>query len=203
MKRCIKDNSGFSLVEIIIAMGISAFVVMAAYMLLNTASSSYSETTEDIDGQREVMQSMNFIYDKLAESKNYRSFAKSFDGKDGLVLLVSNTEYDGGVAKDITSLFVYNPTKYEGCIYYLKINEPYNALSQTAIDDYVSDVCGVQSTTHVLAEAVKEFSIDASSMVANAPIRVTVKVEALKSKVSYSETKTVYSRNYQEQNTTT
>ena len=200
MKRCIKDNSGFSLVEIIIAMGISAFVVMAAYMLLNTASSSYSDTTEDIDGQREVMQSMNFIYDKLAESKNYRSFAKSFGGKDGLVLLVSNTEYDGGVAKDITSLFVYNPTKYEGCIYYLKINEPYNALSQ---DDIDTGIDNAQSTTHVLAEAVKEFSIDASSMVANAPIRVTVKVEALKSKVSYSETKTVYSRNYQEQNTTT
>lgn len=200
MKRCIKDNSGFSLVEIIVAMGISAFVVMSAYMLLNTASASYSDTTEDIDGQREVMQSMNFIYDKLAESKNYKSYAKAFSGEDGLVLLVSNTEYEGDTPKDITSLFVYNPTKYDGCIYYLKIEEAYNALSQTAIDEYVNQAQGI---SHILAEDVKVFSIEAPSMVANAPIKVKVKVEALKSKISYSETKVVYSRNYQEQNTTT
>lgn len=200
MKRCIKDNSGFSLVEIIVALGISAFVVMAAYMLLNTASTSYSDTTEDIDGQREVMQSMNFIYDKLAESKDYRSYVKNYsDAPDGLVLLISNTEYDGDTAKDITSLFVYNPTKYDGCIYYLKVDTPFNALSQTEIDNRVAEA---QDIYNVLAEDVKAFSIDAPSMVANAPIKVTVKVEALKSKISYSETKVVYSRNYQEQNTT-
>ncbi len=196
MKKCISDNSGFSLVEIIVAMGISAFVILAAYMLMNTASTSTSDSTEDIATQQEVMHSMNFLYDKLAESKNFKSYVQSFSGgDDGLVLVVSNTEYDDAdIASDITSIFVFNPNADDGALYYLKVNEPYAGLSDSMIDGYVADA---QEEIHLLAEDVKEFSVSPSSMLIDTPIKVSVTVEGLKSGIRYSETKTIYSRNFQ------
>ncbi len=197
MKNYLKDNSGFSLIEIIVAMGISAFVILAVYMLMNTASVSYRDTTEDISGQKEVMQSMNFIFDKLAEAKDYRSYKQNFTvssgSVEGLVLLVSNTVYEGDIPKDVTSLFVYVPKDNGGRIYYLRIDGAFNALSSTAIDNHVVDA---QKNIHLLAENVKVFSIEAPSMVDNNPIKVTVKVEGEKTQSNYSETKVVVPRNH-------
>lgn len=199
MKSYIKDNSGFSLIEIIVAMGISAFVILAVYMLMNTASVSYRDTTEDISGQKEVMQSMNFIFDKLAEAKDYRSFKQNFTVSsgvvEGLVLLVSNTVYDGNEPEDVTSFFVFVPKDEGGRIYYMRVDEAYNALSDTAIDNYVKDA---RKNIHLLADNVKVFSIEAPTMIENNPIRVTVEVEGVKTQSSYSETKVVIPRNYKE-----
>ena len=61
MKSYLKDNSGFSLVEIIVAMGISTFVILAVYMLMNSASTTYRDTTEDITGQKELYASSILI----------------------------------------------------------------------------------------------------------------------------------------------
>lgn len=197
MKKCMLDNKGFSLVEIIVAMGISAFVVLATYMLMNTASVSYSDSSEDIDVQKEVMHSMNFLYDKLAEAKKYKIVDYEFaeDGKtaDGILLVVSSTEYEGYDAKDVTCLFVYNPLAKEGALYYMKVDEAYNGLSDVAIEGYAT---GAQENKYLLAENVKVF--DVSDYSANSPVKVNVKVEALKSKISYSENKIVYPRNNQE-----
>lgn len=199
MKNYLKDNSGFSLIEIIVAMGISSFVILAVYMLMNTASVSYRDTTEDIDGQKEVMQSMNFLFDKLAEAKDYKTLKKDFtvssDTYEGLVLVVSNTVYEADTPKDVTSLFVYVPEKNSGKIYYTRIDEAYNGLSDTAIEGYVNSS---QKNKKLLAENVKEFYIDAPAMVGSNPIKVTVKVVGSKTQSSYSEVKIIQPRNYKE-----
>ena len=197
MKSYLKDNSGFSLVEIIVAMGISTFVILAVYMLMNSASTTYRDTTEDITGQKEVMQSMNFIFDKLSEAKDYKSYKQTFSAstKEGLVLLVSNTVYEGDTPKDVTSLFVYVPEGELGNIYYMRIDEAYNSLSSGAIDNYVAQS---QYSLHLLAEDVKTFEVDSAVMVGNNPIKVTVQVVGERTGSSYSETKVITPRNYKE-----
>lgn len=197
MKNYLKDNSGFSLVEIIVAMGISSFVILAVYMLMNTASVSYRDTTEDIDGQKEVMQSMNFIFDKLTEAKDYKTIKKNFSVSsgtyEGLILVVSNTVYEADTPKNVTSFFTYVPDGTTGKIYYMKVDEAYNGLSDTAIDSHVNSM---QENKYLLAENVKEFAIDAPTMVADNPIKVTVKVVGTKTQSSYSEVKVIKPRNY-------
>ena len=108
-------------------------------------------------------------------------------------MVVSSTEYEGYDANDVTCLFVYNPLAKEGALYYMKVDEAYNGLSDVAIESYATEA---QKNKYLLAENVKVF--DVSDYSANSPVKVNVKVEALKSKISYSENKIVYPRNNQE-----
>lgn len=204
MKNNRMNNAGFSLIEVIVALGISSFIILAAYMMMNSATRSYSTQSEDIEAQREVQQSLNFLYDKLTEAKTYKVLNQTFsygsDTVNGLILIVSNTVYDnsGGTneAKDVTSIFTYIPKRKGGAIYYESIDAAFNSMADSIFISRANAMNSDDADIHLLAENVTSFNVTPTAMVSNMPITVSIRVDGLRTGAHYVETKTIYSRNY-------
>ena len=63
-----KDNQGFSLLEMIIALAISSMIILACYSFISTGTKSYYSTRNLAKAQQEMMIANNFISDVVMEA---------------------------------------------------------------------------------------------------------------------------------------
>lgn len=65
-----KDNSGITLVELIICIAISAIIVTMIALMINTASRSFRKTNEDLNLSREAQITMNQLSAYIMEASD-------------------------------------------------------------------------------------------------------------------------------------
>ena len=119
-----KDNKGFSLVELLVAITISAIVAGGIGYLLTTSLRMYNKDTVDVSLQQELQITLNQIVDYAMESE---TIVADFDGNypDYLAL---------GTFESVSGTGVLDKTKLDAQIIWQDGNKLY--LKKTTVDDF-------------------------------------------------------------------
>ena len=67
------DNRGFSLIELLVCLAISAFVILAAYSLVMVGTKSYDSTNKNANLQQEVSYTNNLLGEIIISGKQEQS----------------------------------------------------------------------------------------------------------------------------------
>ena len=110
-----KDNKGFSLVELLVAITISAIVAGGIGYLLTTSLRMYNKDTVDVSLQQELQITLNQIVDYAMESE---TIVADFDGN----------------YPDYLALGTFDKTKLNAQIIWQDGNKLY--LKKTTVDDF-------------------------------------------------------------------
>ena len=119
-----KDNKGFSLVELLVAITISAIVAGGIGYLLTTSLRMYNKDTVDVSLQQELQITLNQIVDYAMESE---TIVADFDGNPPEYLAL-------GTFESVSGTGVLDKTKLDAQIIWLDGNKLY--LKKTTIDDF-------------------------------------------------------------------
>ena len=79
-KRTHIDNQGFSLVELLICLAISTFVILAAYSLVLVGTRSYHNNNKNAKIQKEVSFTTNLLADNIRNAKVNEAYIKYIGG---------------------------------------------------------------------------------------------------------------------------
>ena len=90
MKKMLRDNRGLSLVELVISIAISSFILLAAGMFLNNANKSYRIASSMIDLQMESQILMEQMSNWVLEAN------RIYVGTDGKILVLFDIPRDNG-----------------------------------------------------------------------------------------------------------
>lgn len=94
MKKLRKDNKGFSLVEMIVAILITSFLMLGVSTFLQTSRVVYTRVNTGSRLQEEAGAATNFIDELLVEAIDCGTFSTTADGKDISVLWITALEND-------------------------------------------------------------------------------------------------------------
>lgn len=103
------DNKGFSLVELIVCLAISTFVILAAYSLVLVGTRSYHSNNKNVKVQKEVTFTTNLIADNIRNAKIDKTLIKYINTTGNDIELHTGERvicYD----KSEKSLFIYEET---------------------------------------------------------------------------------------------
>ena len=70
MNNMAKDNRGFTLVEILVALGISSVIMLALTTLISSTSRAYRETNSEVNIQSEAQITMNILNNMIIEGSS-------------------------------------------------------------------------------------------------------------------------------------
>jgi type II secretory pathway component PulJ len=88
-----KDNSGISLVELIITIAIAAIVLSMIAIMINSAANSFRNTNEDVDLQMEAQITMNQLSTCIMEAKSVSVSASGVTTPDLKYIIDDITTY--------------------------------------------------------------------------------------------------------------
>ena len=163
-----KDNKGFSLVELLVAITISAIVAGGIGYLLTTSLRMYNKDTVDVTLQQELQITLNQIVDYAMESE---TIVADFDGTYPDYLALGTFESASGTG-------VLDKTKLDAQIIWQDGNKLY--LKKTTVDDFCKSAnpadadfrkidkskieslipaAGASSDANLLAQYVTEFKV--------------------------------------------
>ena len=100
-----KQNRGFSLVELIIAIAILVIVTGAVCSFIIITSRNYANGNNDIGVQQEAQLAFNQISDVIIDARNSINYAGE-DGSGNFVKVLSNSEFAN--TPEVKKLIVYN-----------------------------------------------------------------------------------------------
>lgn len=99
------DNRGFSLIELLVCLAISAFVILAAYSLVMVGTKSYDLTSKNADLQQEVSYTNNLLGEIIISAK--QESTKIEYSNNGKIIMF----YTG------SKVIYYNQTQSMICVY--------------------------------------------------------------------------------------
>lgn len=172
-KTIYKNNKGFSLMELLITLAISAFVILAAFSFVMAGVNSYHTTNKTTTVQQEMSFTTNMIGERIRSADITKiSISKWTDGDIEVHTGQKVFYYD----KDTTSLYVYteDPTKGVGDTSY-KVNNSDNLVS-SYITSFDVDYVNTDSTpTAFLYENANNYTVVSGSSLIRVKIDVKVK----------------------------
>lgn len=105
------NNKGFSLMELLVCLAISAFVILAAYSLVMVGTKSYNTNSKTTSLQQEVSYTNNLIREVIMKGKQLGTYIwTSNDGKT-IELYTNKGQSDGMIIcydKAVGTVYIYN-----------------------------------------------------------------------------------------------
>lgn len=133
-KRFRIDDKGFSLLELLVCLAISAFVIVAALSLVMVGTKNYDRTNKQTTLQQEMAFVTNLVGQNIREGVTEKTAISYFDSGAEIGDYEIHTGkkvlyYD----KDKTSLYIYDETYALGSSYY-RTGNPDNLISKYVVD---------------------------------------------------------------------
>lgn len=163
-----ENNSGFSLIELIVALAIVAIVSGAVMGFAVISSQAYQRQNKEVEMQYEAQLAMNQLQDLVIDAQKGIAYSVN----DGAVQVLKDDEIDSVVVPSINSkeITIYNDRRY----YVVKWDATKNELryseshQKPAPDDtWVEDADEV-----LMAKYVNDFIVDLSDMDKNGSVRL-------------------------------
>ena len=163
-----KDNKGFSLVELLVAITISAIVAGGIGYLLTTSLRMYNKDTVDVTLQQELQIALNQIVDYAMESE---TIVADFDGNPPEYLALGTFESASGTGvldktkldaqiiwQDGNKLYLKKTTVDDFCLSSNPADADYRKIDKSKIESLIPSA-GTSSDANLLAQYVTEFKV--------------------------------------------
>ena len=163
-----KDNKGFSLVELLVAITISAIVAGGIGYLLTTSLRMYNKDTVDVTLQQELQITLNQIVDYAMESEtivadfddtypNYLALG-TFESESGTGVL-DKTKLDAQIIwQDGNKLYLKKTTVDDFCLSSNPADADYRKIDKSKIESLIPSA-GASSDANLLAQYVTAFNV--------------------------------------------
>lgn len=163
-----KDNKGFSLVELLVAITISAIVAGGIGYLLTTSLRMYNKDTVDVSLQQELQITLNQIVDYAMESE---TIVADFDGTYPDYLALGTFESASGTGvldktklnaqiiwQDGNKLYLKKTTVDDFCLSSNPTDADFRKIDKSKIESLIP-AAGASSDANLLAQYVTEFKV--------------------------------------------
>ena len=154
-----KDNKGFSLVELLVAITISAIVAGGIGYLLTTSLRMYNKDTVDVTLQQELQITLNQIVDYAMESE---TIVADFDGNPPEYLALGTfdkTKLNAQIIwQDGNKLYIKKATIADFCLSADPENAHYREIDKSKIESLIPSA-GTSSDANLLAQYVTAFKV--------------------------------------------
>ena len=163
-----KDNKGFSLVELLVAITISAIVAGGIGYLLTTSLRMYNKDTVDVTLQQELQITLNQIVDYAMESE---TIVADFDGNPPEYLALGTFESVSGTGvldktklnaqiiwQDGNKLYIKKATIADFCLSADPENAHYREIDKSKIESFILSK-DASSDANLLAQYVTAFKV--------------------------------------------
>ena len=154
-----KDNKGFSLVELLVAITISAIVAGGIGYLLTTSLRMYNKDTVDVTLQQELQITLNQIVDYAMESE---TIVADFDGNPPEYLALGTfdkTKLNAQIIwQDGNKLYIKKATIADFCLSADPENAHYREIDKSKIVSLIPSA-GTSSDANLLAQYVTAFKV--------------------------------------------
>ena len=192
LRKWLRDNNGYTLVELIVTIGVMAIVGGAIAAFVVTAQRNYNYGSAETDLQYEAQLVVNQLQDLVMDSIG---LTYSFDGTlaDGSAASNSNifadtdSEILGAQVVDTKSLYVYAKTEY----YVLEWNQAEKKIYFSSYDTAGNPI----ETDQLLAEFVTGFSVDLRDISDNNTVKFTLTLEKEGTERKYTTSHKIKLRN--------
>lgn len=184
-----KNQKGFTLVELIIAVAILAIVTLAVCGFIVVGSRSYTSANTDIMLQQDAQLALNQISDVIIDTTDSISYGVRAGGGD-MQLVLKDSEFGGeatekclavinkneaGSTNDNISYWFYW-SKDDETIYFNKVDAYSSTMSTSEIKSAFEDAAD-QTKVSILAQHVTDFSVDLTQFEANRVVMLSVTFE--------------------------
>ena len=188
-----KKNAGFTLIEVLIAMGIAMIVIAGVSQFMLAATRQYQAVDTQVNVQMDAQDALNTICDMVMQGNN---IARYKHGKYTYFCVY----YDLGEYDSSGNLKTYATAEQR--MFYLDGDEIY--MIHTKDGTEYNDAMSSQSNRQLLAEGVKNFNITTSSgsnigksglsasKLESSTVNVNISFETAKIKSGASSTKATY-----------
>ena len=185
-----KDQKGFTLVELIIAVAILAIVTLAVCGFIVVGSRSYTSANTDIMLQQDAQLALNQISDVIIDTTDSISYGVRAGGVGDMQLVLKDSEFGGeatekclavinkneaGSTNDNESYWFYW-SKDDETIYFNKV-EAYSSTMSTSEIQSAFEAAADQTKVSILAQHVTDFSVDLTQFEANRVVMITATFE--------------------------
>ncbi len=178
----LKNNGGYTLVELIICMAVFAVISGAILLFMTTGTRSYSRTKSTLDLQMETQTLMSQINTMVQESNR-----AVFDSSNNMLTLYSLaqihtsaspavTTYPAGVKGDYGEVYVTG----KKVIYYSKTNSA--LYFKEYADDSTVTIADMQKADNLFSSYISDF--DVSSISDTGKVNISLSMQNKKSKFS-------------------
>lgn len=159
-----RDNSGFSLIELIAAMAVLAVASVAILHFLNTSTTHYQKTNSEVEVQYEAQIATNQITDLLIDARKGVRYTYN----------MSNLILSDAAIADLSVITSKEVTVYNDDVYYiLTWNKDDKKLYYT---DYTYDsstgTWNLTTDKVLMAEYIENFSMDMTNTAENGVVRL-------------------------------
>lgn len=202
-----KNQKGFTLVELIIAVAILAIVTLAVCGFIVVGSRSYTSANTDIMLQQDAQLALNQISDVIIDTTDSISYGVRAGGVGDMQLVLKDSEFGGeatekclavvnkkeaGSNNDNESYWFYW-SKEDEIIYFNKVEAYSSTMSMSEIQSKFEEAAD-QSRVSILAQHVTDFSVDLTQFEANRVVMLSVTFENGNRMYSTSNNVTVRNR---------
>lgn len=185
-----KNQKGFTLVELIIAVAILAIVTLAVCGFIVVGSRSYTSANTDIMLQQDAQLALNQISDVIIDTTDSISYGVRAGGVGDMQLVLKDSEFGGeatekclaivnkneaGSTNDNESYWFYW-SKDDEIIYFNKVEAYSSTMSMSEIQSKFAEAAD-QSKVSILAQHVTDFSVDLTQFDANRVVMLSVTFE--------------------------
>lgn len=159
-----KDNSGFSLIELVAAIAILAVASIAIFQFLNTSAIHYQKENSEVELQYEAQVATNQITDFLIDAN--KGVKYSYDASTAILSDADIADLSAVTSKEIT---IYN----DGIYYVLTWKKADKKLYYTDyIYDVDTDTWNLRTDEGLMAENVEDFAVDMTNTDKNGVVRI-------------------------------
>lgn len=175
-----RDNSGITLVELIICIAISAIIITMIAVMINTASKSFRRTSEDVNLSMEAQITMNQLSTYIMEASDvYENSEGVTDEDKKYVLMYEKYETSEGATVTTTYHVLYYRAALD-CLYIITYTDPATVDRSTVQDN---------EAEYLLAEYITGIDISKDAAKVNVQINLGLRDR------TYSTSKTITLRN--------